>query len=329
MVADMPVSAVELAEFQDGVISRAQAHGHGLTDGAIRARVGTGHWRALGRGVYLTFTGQPPRRCLLWAALLQAGRGAVLSHHSAAELDRLTAMPDPVIHVTVPPERRVDRIPGVVIHYSGRIEAARHPCVQPPRTRIEETVLDLSQSAGTLDEAVGWLCRAVAGRLTTAQRLRTAMDARTRLRRRAGLAAVLADVGEGAHSLLELRYIKTERGHRLPAARRQAKLTRGTRTVYLDNLYDQQAVAVELDGRAAHPAESRWRDFRRDNAGAAEGILTLRYGYADVTERSCQVAAEVATVLRSRGWTGQLRSCGPGCINGKDRRRPGNDDPSS
>jgi hypothetical protein len=51
------------------------------------------------------------------------------------------------------------------------------------------------------------------------------------------------------------------------------------------------------------------RDMRRDNAGAEEGVLTLRYGYADLTERPCQVAAQVAQVLRSRGWPGTMRKC--------------------
>jgi very-short-patch-repair endonuclease len=87
----------------------------------------------------------------------------------------------------------------------------------------------------------------------------------------------------------------------------------GGRTRYLDNRYQEFAVAVELDGQAAHPAEARWRDVRRDNASAGMGIITLRYGWAEVTEEPCRVAAEVAQVLRLRGWTGHLRGCGPCC----------------
>jgi predicted transcriptional regulator of viral defense system len=328
MVAELPTRVTELAEFQDGVLTRAQALGYGLTDAVIRARVSGGYWRPAGRGVYLTFTGPPQRRCLLWAAVLQAGHGAVLSHQSAAELHRLSTMPTEPIHVTVPIQRRVDRIPGVSLHYSRRLDEARHPCLQPPCTRIEETVLDLAQSAGTFDEAVAWLCRAVGGRFTTTQHLSAAMHARARLRRRAGLTAALSDVGDGAHSLLELLYVKIERRHGLPRAARQARVILRGRTVYRDNLYGAYLVAVELDGRAAHPAETRWRDMRRDNAGAVEGIVTLRYGYADETERPCEVAAEVAAVLRSRGWPGHPRRCGPDCTIRKDPRRSSNQNPS-
>jgi hypothetical protein len=64
----------------------------------------------------------------------------------------------------------------------------------------------------------------------------------------------------------------------------------------------------ELDGRASH-AERRLQDNCRDNATAAHGLITLRYGWADVTERACETAFEVAETLRGRGWRGPLRAC--------------------
>jgi very-short-patch-repair endonuclease len=82
---------------------------------------------------------------------------------------------------------------------------------------------------------------------------------------------------------------------------------------YLDNLYEEYGLCVELDGAAAHPAEGRWRDTRRDNVSFVQGARTMRYGWPDVTEHRCRTAAEVGTVLRDGGWTGTVRSCGPGC----------------
>ena len=73
--------------------------------------------------------------------------------------------------------------------------------------------------------------------------------------------------------------------------------------------YEEFGLAVELDGLASHPAETRWQDIHRDNHFAGNGITTLRYNWADVTQRSCQVAAEVASALRRRGWAGALRPC--------------------
>ena len=66
--------------------------------------------------------------------------------------------------------------------------------------------------------------------------------------------------------------------------------------------YQAYGVVVELDGQVAHPVEFRWRDIRRDNASAVDGQQTLRYGWADVTERPCQAAAEVGAVLAGHGW---------------------------
>jgi hypothetical protein len=42
------------------------------------------------------------------------------------------------------------------------------------------------------------------------------------------------------------------------------------------------------------------------------GLHTLRYGWADVTERACETAAQVATLLARQGWPGPLRRGGAG-----------------
>jgi hypothetical protein len=249
--------------------------------------------------------------------LLRAGDDAVLSHETAAELAGLTDQPSSQIHVTVPARRQpatARAIPGVIIHRSHRVYRVRHPSALPPRTRVEETVLDLTQTAPAFDAAFSWLCRAVGRRLTTPGRLRKAAGARRKLRWRTEISAALDEIAAGVHSLLEFRYVTgVERPHGLPGATRQARRHRETGNAYLDGLYEDYLVGIELDGQAAHPIEERWRDIRRDNAGAAEGIITLRFGWSDVTGQRCQTAAQVAAVLRQRGWTGTIRRCGPAC----------------
>ena len=268
----------------------------------------------LQRGVYATFSGKPSREAELWAAVLRVGPEAVLSHQTAAELDGLTSTRSPVIHVSVPLSKHVSSIPGVRLHRSERLADARHPSRTPPRTRIEETVLDLTQTAKTIDAAFGWLCQACGSRLTTPELLLTALAKRPKVRWRGILLSALDDIGDGAQSVLEVRYVRdVERPHRLPRARRQAKVTRSSGRIYLDNLVDRYRTCIELDGKAAHPVAKRWRDIARDNASAADGITTLRYGWPDVTEHPCHTAAQIAAVLRSRGWTGQPAPCGWSC----------------
>ncbi len=241
----------------------------------------------------------------------------MLSHESAAELWNLPVRPGRPTHVTVPASRCPPPIPGLIIHRSRQAARIRHPSRLPPLTRIDDTIIDLTQSADNLEEAISWLTRAVGGRVTTPARLRDCLDGRARLRWRELLSAALVDVEAGCHSPLELAYLrKVERAHRLPRSHRQARRnpTRHDSGRYDDVRYVDYATRVELDGRAAHPEHKRWRDMRRDNAAAEEGDHVLRYGSADVNEHPCRVAAQVATVLRAGGWTGSPHRCGkPGC----------------
>ena len=310
---DDPGWGVVLAR-QRGVVTRGQSLRYGLGDDIIEARLRSGRWNAMHRGVYATFSGEPGREAVLWAAVLRGGPGAVLSHQTAAELLGLADGRGEVIHLTVPGDRHPEAIRGVLVHRSGRAAAAAHPAQLPPRTRVEDTVIDLTQSAACLDDACGWLCRAAGRRLTTAPRLRAALDSRPRVRWRADLQIALADVASGAHSLLEHRYIRdVERPHGLPPATRQARTGSGPRSRFVDNLYEDAQLAIELDGQVAHAIEERWADMHRDNVHAAAGILTLRYNWADVTGRACAVARQIAEVLHQRGSPVTLRPCGPSC----------------
>jgi hypothetical protein len=267
--------------------------------------------------VYAAFSGDPAREAVLWAALLRAGPGAVLSHQTAAERHGLIDEPSPVITITVPVSRHPAqvRIPGIVIHRSDAILRTRHPVMLPPCTRVEDTVLDLIQSATSFEDAYMWICRAVGRRRTTADRIRDAMNARKKMRWRGEVAVALDCADESILSVLEYRYVhRVERPHGLPAARRQARIRQRTGNRYLDNLYEEQGVCVELDGTAAHPADEQWRDKRRDNVNALKGIVTLRFGFLDLGDRRCETAAAVAALLGRNGWSGTPQRCSrPAC----------------
>jgi very-short-patch-repair endonuclease len=184
----------------------------------------------------------------------------------------------------------------------------------PPCTRVEDTVLDLIEVSPTFDDAYGWISRAIGRRRTTAERIRLAMAARKKMRWRREISIALGDAQSGALSVLEYRYVRrVERPHGLPVACRQARIRQGGGNRYLDNLYEEFGICVELDGTAGHPADEQWRDKRRDNANAVRGLVTLRFGLLDLGDRRCETAQAVATVLRSRGWTRSPHACGPGC----------------
>jgi hypothetical protein len=241
----------------------------------MRHRVRTGEWQRIQRGVYAAFSGEIPREAQLWAALLRAGPEAVLSHQTAAELYGLIKQPGALIHVTVPAASHPaesGRIPGVIVHRSRILDRTRHPVLLPPRTRVEDTVLDLIEEMDAPADRYDVICRAIGGRLTTAARLRLALRRRKRFRNRREAESALEDAGQGALSNLERWYLRgVERRHKLPIAKRQARRNVDGQSIYLDNLYEEYLVCVELDGSAAHPAGEQWADKRRSGGTSPPG----------------------------------------------------------
>jgi predicted transcriptional regulator of viral defense system len=323
MSNDIPDGIAELALRQAGSISRQQLLDAGLNPQLIIRRIERNRWQQLYRGVYATFTGPPPRETWLWAAVLRAGNGAVLSHQTAAELHGLIDAPAESIFVTVPSTRRITT-PGIVIRMSGRVAQSTQPNREPPRTTLEETVLDLAQLARSFDDACGWITRACGRRLTTEEKLRAALASRKKMRWRTELDDVLAAAGDGIHSVLEYRYVRdVERAHGLPRSRHQVRVVIDGKTVYRDAYYEEYQVAVELDGRLAHPDDERWRDSQRDNKARAQGVQTCRYGWRDVYGNPCETALLQAQILRQHGWRGSPRPCSAGCPVGRGWLAPG------
>jgi hypothetical protein len=313
--AGIPTDLRELARLQAGVISRRQALSSGVTPDAVKWAVRRGSWQPVHPGIYATFTGQLVRPALLWAAVLHAGAGAVLSHQTAAELLGLTDRQTAQIHVTIPHSRKVIPPPGMVVHSSRRtIPKWRFEAGTPPHTMPEDTVIDLVNTASNLDEAVGWITAAFARRLTGEYPLRQALAARHRVRWRGQLDEIITLAAGGTHSALEFRYDRdVERAHGLPPARRQAKFVKrdGSRG-FRDRYYEQYGrLVIELDGRRYHQDE--YQDRVRDNQAAAGGGSTLRYDWDAVTRRPCETADEVFDALRRRGYQGALRPCSPSC----------------
>ena len=314
MRQQLPDRCLRLLSRQCGVIATWQAEVAEISTRQIENLVRSGHWRRLHFGVYASFTGEPPREAALWAAVLRTGPWSILSHETAAELDGLLDKRSKLIHVTVPEPRHRPSVAGIAIHRSSRAIGIRQQGRLPPRTMTEETLLDLAQTATSFDDVISLLARACQRRLTTPFLISDALGQRAKMRWRAEIELSLRDVASGVHSPLENRYVRdVERAHGLPTPERQAQAEQRGRAIYRDARYREYGVVVELDGQASHPDERRWQDKHRDNASVAAGIVTLRYGWADVTERPCETAREVAAVLGSRGWQDRLRRCGPDC----------------
>jgi hypothetical protein len=296
-----------------------------MSSDGVKWALSRGTWQRVYPGVFAIFSGPAGRPARLWAALLYAGEDAILSHQTAAELLGLTSERSTVVHVTIPHARRVVPPGGVVIHITRHASAKwRYARGIPPHTLTEDTVIDLVNAAGNLDDAVGWVTAAFSRHLTSEWPLRQALAARPRVRWRGQLDEAITFAAGGTHSVLEFRYDRdVERAHGLPRAARQVSFTKGDGSRgYRDRCYEQYGrLVVELDGKRYHPDENRDRDRRRDNQAAATGSPTLRYDWTDVTREACATAVQVYGALRERGYQGKLRPCSPGCRTLSDHQR--------
>lgn len=310
----LPGECLRLLKRQRGIIAGWQAESAGLSPRRVEVLVRNGHWQRVGYGVYAAFTGELRRDAILWAAVLRAGPQAALSHETAGGLYGIAGDAGRKIHVVVPADQHPRPAAGLVIHRSRRFWQMADRDFLPPRTQIEETVLDLADGAASFDDVVALLARSCQRSATTPFLLTLALDRRPRVRWRKEISLALQDVADGVNSTLEFRYLRdVERAHGLPASERQAPGTAGQHQVFRDVRYPRYRVIVELDGKASHPDEQRWKDKHRDNAAAADGWVSLRYGWADVHERPCQTSLQVGMVLARQGWAGTMRPCGQAC----------------
>ncbi|WP_051265811.1 type IV toxin-antitoxin system AbiEi family antitoxin domain-containing protein [Nakamurella lactea] len=305
----------QLAALQGGVLTTLQAEKFGIGRHGQQRLVRQGLWQRPGPGLLLVH-GQPPDwRAWAWAGVLRAGEFARLGGLAAGHLCGLVdSTPDEIVVLHPHVRRLLDTPPVRFRRERDGVRNARS-VGSPPRTRIEDTVLDLCtdspQPSG--ESAAHWITVAVQRRLTTTHRLLSALNQRPRVSGRRELAELLGDTGAGAQSPLELRYLRdVERAHGLPRGRRQVRDTRTNTLVYRDVYYQQYRVLVELDGRIGHQGAGRFRDFRRDNAALIVGDVTLRYGSADIDQDPCSIAMQVGELLIRAGWTGLPERC-PRC----------------
>lgn len=224
-----------LLDCQQGVVSRRQLLLAGLSARVVDRMVGGQVLEVITPGLYrrggpLTWMGRA------WAGLLLGGDQAVLAGTAAAFLHGL--------------ERRA---PEVITVYSTKQTApragfafrriARTATGEPPRTSYEATVIDLCADRGE-DALAALLSDAVSGGRTTPQRLLTELAAHPTVTNRRLVRQILSDVGVGAHSPIERRYlVDVERAHGLPTAIRQVRAHRQYRS---DGWYQDFGVIVEL-----------------------------------------------------------------------------------
>ncbi len=136
------------AACQHGVVTRAQLFATGLTRSGITRWIEAGHLHRIHRGVYALGTSNLTREGYFMAAVLAVGKGAVLSHRSAAALHKLSPTCPPTIDLTVPGSGGRSKRRGIIIHRSTTLTQADTTLHRGiPVTTVVRTLADLGWGA--------------------------------------------------------------------------------------------------------------------------------------------------------------------------------------
>ncbi len=281
-------SGGRLVRRQHGRISWSQLMSLGVSSATAHRWARTGQLVRVLPKVYAVGHTAPSREADLWAAVLYAGLGAMLSHASAAHHCGLITYPPEVIHVSTP-RVKVRSISGVIQVHGGR-ELARVLHDGIPVTSIAQTVLDLAAS-----EEAKLVRRALA-----------VLDYRGSLDRE----ALERICGRGRRGSRELREALAV--HRPELARTNGELEAAFLSLcerfglpiprfnvwlegfLVDAYWPAHNLVVEVDGRAAHSSPAQLRnDRRRELALRASGRTVVRYDWALVVHAPQDVYADL------------------------------------
>ncbi|WOP17679.1 type IV toxin-antitoxin system AbiEi family antitoxin domain-containing protein [Raineyella sp. LH-20] len=293
---------------QNGIITVRQALDEGFPYASIRRQVRSGNWQRLTQGVLLAGQADPTLEQLCAVGVIRGGASAAIGGWAGAGLCglRVTSELPTTIDVWVPEGHNRRPTGSWRFHEDGQGRLAG-ASGRPPVISVEHLICDLTIDLNET-EIIDLVTNCLSRRLTDERTLIAVVDRRPRLSGRRFLIDLLHDSG-GLDSVLEYRFDdRVLKPHDLPTGARQAARS----GFFHDLLYEAFALIIELDGRLGHTGSAKFRDFRRDNVGAVNGRVTLRYGWDDVMSRPCAVAGELATVLRRQGWQGRRAYC-PRC----------------
>ena len=296
----------QLLYTQDDVLSRRQAL-RLLSQKTIRHRLESGRWQVAHAGIYVAHSGPITCDQRRWVAVLAAGGGrcALLGGLSALEMFGPRGQPSQRFHVVIPASRRDDDPPpGVVVHRTRTLTPRDiHRVGAPPSTTRARSVIDAAQWAATDEGARLVVAAAFQQCLVSYAEIEAALSRLQRVRRRSLIMTTAADAQDGSHSVGELDFLRLCRRRGLPSPSRQlVRLdARGGRR-YLDALFEEWQVQVEIDGAQHLELEQWWADQQRQNDLWVAGLRILRFPTWVIRERPDEVAAQVRAALLHAGW---------------------------
>ncbi len=302
------------AETQAGVVSRDQLAEMGITGAEVAANIAARRWQPVGRESVCVHTGPLREESQWWAAVFEGGPRAFLDGESALVAAGLEHYRPRAIRVSVPRGARIRHLPacdvGVDIRQTRRWDPDDlHPGSGIPRTRVEVAAVRAALWALTDKQASYVLTLVVQQRLTTAERLATEMLRVRRDKRRTLLHHVVLDLLGGVRSLGELEVARECRRRGLPEPTRQVVRRGRNGTYYLDLVWEEWGVVVEVDGIHHSWATQVVGDALRQNDVSLQREVVLRLPLLGLRVAPDEFFAQIEQALADRGCPG-LRPAG-------------------
>lgn len=278
----------------DGIITTAQARRCGLSRDQIRHRITSGHWQAVGRGVYLCADHH-----LTEAARFRA---AVALHHGVADrtsaawwhgmLDELP----PAITVSVPRTAHGARSSALLTDVVRRSYPAEDVEVirDVPVTRRPLTVL---AAAAEVADGIGLFDRQLQIGAVTVPALHRAAERNSGMHGLQVGRELLAVLDGGSQSVAERHWVTLLREHGITGWVQQLRFGRWV----LDFAWPDHRVAVEIQGWQWHNRHERMAaDQAKAAALAAAGWLILPFSWSKIRYQPEQAVAELCSALATR-----------------------------
>jgi very-short-patch-repair endonuclease len=274
----------------------------GIRGSALTRRVAAGRLVRRYRGVYAVGHVQDTPEARWIAAVMACGGGAVLSHLDAAALWKIYESNGTTIHVTTT-SRSGRTPPGIRVHRARKLDPADVTTKDAiPVTTVARTLIDLTDLLPS-DRILRAMREAEYLKLLDMDTLIAAVQRANGRKRLTELKKAIERhrPGQIVREELEHRFLELVHEAGLPDPETNIKIKTRRRPYDVDCLWRDEAVAVELDGRAAHlRAEAFEEDRARDAALTATGLRPLRFTWRRLTEEPEDVLAELKATLSGR-----------------------------
>jgi very-short-patch-repair endonuclease len=291
-----------LASRQQGLVTRAQLRGLGLSDNAISKALERGWLHSVFRGVFAVGHGHLTITARMLAATMACGEGSVVSHGTAAWLLGLHDSKPEAVDVIAPVEAG-RKIAGIRRRFvpppTGGEVWRRHgvPLTSPARTIVD--------CAGIFDArgVVGLIEQAAVERLLDIAAIDRVLDGP----RRRGSGRLLRGLapwrryrrGIKIRSRMEAKLLPLLSEAALPIPQTNAKLRVAGKVYEVDFLWREQKLVVETDGGRFHDNPTAGaRDSDRNHALADAGYRLPRLGWEDLRDRPEETMRQIGRLLR-------------------------------